>query len=188
MAGVRLEKAPGQGSIRLHKDGLVVFVKRGTQIVRPALVLPAKNITILAAGFSLRKLWFRTMQNSWRRSVLVLALLIAAIQTPTTRTQTGVRPSPPQAVFHPDKLVEMDAAIREAVADHQCPGVVLWLERNGVAYHKAYGKRALAPAEEPMTEDTIFDAASLTKVVACAPAVMLLVERGRIELEERVQT
>src|SRR4029077_8230876 len=40
---------------------------------------------------------------------------------------------------------------------------------------------------EPMTEDTIFDAASLTKVVACTPAVMLLVERGQINLDERVQ-
>src|SRR5207247_6031579 len=130
------------------------------------------------------------MQNSYRRSIPVLgtALLIAASQTPATRTQTAVRPSPPQAVFHPDKLVEMDSAINQAVADHQCPGAVLWLERNGVAYHKAFGKRALAPAEKPMTEDTIFDAASLTKVVACTPAVMLLVERGQIELEERVQT
>ena len=130
------------------------------------------------------------MQNSYRRSIPVLgvALLIAASQTPATRTQTGVRPSPPQAVFHPDKLVEMDAAVNQAVADHQCPGVVLWLERNGVAYHKAYGKRALAPAEEPMTEDTLFDAASLTKVVACTPAVMLLVERGQLDLEQRVQT
>src|SRR6266571_4949001 len=130
------------------------------------------------------------MQNSYRRSIPVLgtALLIAASQTPATRTQTEVRPSPPQAVFHPDKLVEMDAAINQAVADHQCPGAVLWLERKGVAYHKAYGKRALAPGEEPMTEDTIFDAASLTKVVACTPAVMLLIERGQIELEERVQT
>src|SRR5216117_406442 len=130
------------------------------------------------------------MQNSYRRSIPVLgaALLIAASQTPATRTQSGVRPSPPQAVFQPDKLVEMDAAVNQAVADHQCPGAVLWLERNGVAYHKAYGKRALAPAEEAMTEDTIFDAASLTKVVACTPAVMLLVERGRIGIDERVQT
>jgi uncharacterized protein YbbC (DUF1343 family) len=128
------------------------------------------------------------MQNSYRRVVLILALLIAASQTPATRTQPGVRPAPPQPVFHTNKLVEMDAAITEAIADHQCPGAVLWLDRNGVAYHKAYGKRALAPAEEPMTEDTVFDAASLTKVVACTPAVMLLVERGRIELEERVQT
>ena len=82
----------------------------------------------------------------------------------------------------------MDAAVTQAIADHQCPGAVLWLERNGVSYHKAYGKRALAPAEETMTEDTIFDAASLTKVIACTPAVMLLVERGQVGLEERVQT
>src|SRR6266853_932974 len=130
------------------------------------------------------------MQDAYRRSVLVLGavLLVAASQTPASRAQSGVRSSPPQAVFHPVKLAEMDAAVNRAVADHQCPGAVLWLERNGVAYHKAYGKRALAPAEEPMTEDTIFDAASLTKVVACTPAVMLLVERGQIELEERVQT
>src|SRR5881394_3927166 len=128
------------------------------------------------------------MQNSYRHVVLILALFIAASQAPATRTQTVVRPSPPQPVFHANKLVEMDAAITEAVADHQCPGAVLWLERNGVAYHKAYGKRALAPAEELMTEDTLFDAASLTKVVACTPAVMLLVERGQIELEQRAQT
>ena len=58
----------------------------------------------------------------------------------------------------------------------------------GASYHKAYGNRALVPAVEPMTEDTIFDAASLTKVVACTPAVMLLVERGQVKLDERVQT
>src|SRR5213592_1494968 len=118
----------------------------------------AKITTKLAAGFLLRNLWFRLMQNSYRRSILVLALLIAASQTPATRTQTVVRASPPQPAFHPEKLIEMDAAVTEAIADHQCPGAVVWLERNGVAYHKAYGKRALVPVEEAMTEDTIFDA------------------------------
>src|SRR5437660_10651151 len=46
----------------------------------------------------------------------------------------------------------------------------------------------MTPSEEPMTTDTIFDAASLTKVVATTPAIMLLVERGRIKSDERVQT
>ncbi len=82
----------------------------------------------------------------------------------------------------------MDAAIAEAIAGKKCPGGVLWFEHRGAAYHKAYGQRAVVPAPEPMTEDTIFDVASLTKVAACAPAVMLLVERGRVKLEERVQT
>ena len=81
----------------------------------------------------------------------------------------------------------MDAAINRAIADKKCPGAVLWVEHHGAVYHQAYGHRALVPDVEPMTEDTIFDAASLTKVVACTPAVMLLVERGQVSLDERVR-
>ena len=92
------------------------------------------------------------------------------------------------APFYPAKLAEMDAAINQAIADKKCPGGVLWVEHRGVTYHKAYGHRALVPAEEPMTEDTIFDAASLTKVVASTPAMMLLVERGQVKLDEPVHT
>jgi uncharacterized protein YbbC (DUF1343 family)/CubicO group peptidase (beta-lactamase class C family) len=99
-------------------------------------------------------------------------------------------PPPPSAAtpFYPAKLAEMDAAINHAIADKKCPGGVLWLEHQGANYHKAYGNRSLVPAVEPMTEDTLFDAASLTKVIACTPAVMLLVERGQVNLDERVQT
>jgi uncharacterized protein YbbC (DUF1343 family)/CubicO group peptidase (beta-lactamase class C family) len=86
------------------------------------------------------------------------------------------------------KLAEMDAAIQEAVSEHLLPGGVLWLEHGGDAYHKALGQRALVPREEPMTEDTIFDAASLTKVMATAPAMLLLIERGQVELDEPVST
>jgi len=95
---------------------------------------------------------------------------------------------PVTKVFRADKLAAMDAAITNAIAEHKCPGGVLWLEHNGVAYHRAFGNRALAPAREAMTEDTIFDAASLTKVVATTPAVMILVERGGINLDAPVQT
>jgi len=89
--------------------------------------------------------------------------------------------------FRADKLAAMDAAIREAITNHQCPGGVLWLEHRGATYHKAFGDRAQVPVREPMTEDTIFDAASLTKVVATTPAVMLLVERGQVKLDASVQ-
>ena len=51
-------------------------------------------------------------------------------------------------------------------------------------WQKAYGQRALTPAREPMTVDTIFDLASLTKVVATTPAVMQLVEEGRLRLAD----
>jgi CubicO group peptidase (beta-lactamase class C family) len=82
----------------------------------------------------------------------------------------------------------MDAAIEAAIADKKCPGGVLWLEHNGASYHKAYGSRALVPEREAMTEDTIFDAASLTKVIATTPAMMLLIERGQVKLDEPVKT
>jgi uncharacterized protein YbbC (DUF1343 family)/CubicO group peptidase (beta-lactamase class C family) len=97
-------------------------------------------------------------------------------------------PSNVQATFYPEKLAEMDDAINQAIAAKKCPGGVLWLEHRGTVNHKAYGNRALVPAVEPMTEDTIFDAASLTKVIACTPAVMLLVERGQVKLDEPAQT
>ena len=118
----------------------------------------------------------------WLRLALALALLVSGCAT---------RPPAPRA-FRADKLVAMDAAIQDAIARHQCPGGVLWLEHGGAvnprAYHRAFGSRALVPAPEPMTEDTIFDAASLTKVVAGTPAVMLLVERGQVQLDAPVQT
>ena len=61
----------------------------------------------------------------------------------------------------------MDAAIQDAVAKQLIPGAVVAVGHNGVTvYQKAYGSRALLPQKEPMTTDTVFDAASLTKVVA----------------------
>ena len=112
------------------------------------------------------------------------ALFAAGLLFPTRSGVHSVESTP--VSLRSEKLAEMDAAINEAIAEGKCPGGVLWLERNGTSYHKAFGKRALVPAAEPMTEDTIFDAASLTKVVACTPAIMLLVERGQLSLEDRV--
>jgi uncharacterized protein YbbC (DUF1343 family)/CubicO group peptidase (beta-lactamase class C family) len=83
--------------------------------------------------------------------------------------------------LHPAKLSEIDAAIDTAIANQRCPGAVLWLEHGATVHHRAYGQRATIPSPEPMTLDTIFDAASLTKVVATTPAVLLLVERGRLD-------
>ena len=68
------------------------------------------------------------------------------------------------------------------------PAGALWLERNGAVYEKAYGERSLVPDREPMTEDTIFDMASLSKVEATTPAVMILIERGQVKLDAPVCT
>jgi len=73
--------------------------------------------------------------------------------------------------------------LRKAVAKHNPEGAVVWIESGERKAVMVEGQRALVPEKEAMTEDTIFDAASLTKVVATLPSVMLLVEQGEIELE-----
>lgn len=92
------------------------------------------------------------------------------------------------SALRPEKLAEMNAAILKAISAGDCPGGVLWVEHGTASYHRAYGNRALVPTTEPMTEDTIFDLASLTKVIATTPAIMFLVERGQVKLDALVQT
>jgi uncharacterized protein YbbC (DUF1343 family)/CubicO group peptidase (beta-lactamase class C family) len=95
--------------------------------------------------------------------------------------------SPASAGMSAARLSRLDAAIAESIAKKECPGAVVLVGRRGrVVFRKAYGNRAVAPTVEPMTVDTIFDMASLTKVVATATSVMTLVEDGKIRLQDRV--
>ena len=85
------------------------------------------------------------------------------------------------------RLPSVDAVIEQAIQDGNIPGAVLVVGHNGkVIYRKAYGNRALEPRREPMTRETIFDLASLTKVVATTTAVMKLVEQGKVRLNDPV--
>jgi uncharacterized protein YbbC (DUF1343 family)/CubicO group peptidase (beta-lactamase class C family) len=84
-------------------------------------------------------------------------------------------------------LAVLDAIVLDAIQDHQIPGAVLLVGHNGqVVYRKAFGNRALEPRREPMTVDTIFDVASLTKVVATTTAVMQLVQQGKVRVNDPV--
>src|SRR2546426_8250698 len=85
--------------------------------------------------------------------------------------------------FDRGKLAEIDAEIEQAIVETNLPGAVLWIERGTNRYEKAYGHRATLPRTERMTGETLFDLASLTKVIATTPAIMLLVERGKIKLD-----
>lgn len=93
-----------------------------------------------------------------------------------------------QQKFYPEKLAQIDAVIAQNISSNQLPGGVLWLEHGNEIYQRAYGQRAVVPRAEPMTEDTIFDAASLTKVLATAPSIMILVDRGLIKLDAPAST
>lgn len=84
---------------------------------------------------------------------------------------------------------DLDAAINQAIREDKIPGAVVLVGHNGeVVYRKAYGNRALVPAREPMSADTIFDIASLTKIVATTSAMMKLFEQGRVHIDDPVTT
>ena len=81
----------------------------------------------------------------------------------------------------------IDAAINQAIEQGRLPGAVVIVGHGDqVVYRKAYGKRALVPLPEAMTADTIFDCASLTKVIATTPSLMKLFEQGRFRLNDKI--
>ncbi len=85
------------------------------------------------------------------------------------------------------RLKVLDQIVLDAIHNAEIPGAVLLVWHNGhVIYRKSFGHRALEPRREVMTLDTIFDLASLTKVVATTTAVMQLFEQGKIRLNEPV--
>ncbi|HUK48777.1 MAG TPA: serine hydrolase [Terriglobales bacterium] len=84
-------------------------------------------------------------------------------------------------------LNALDSIVETSIQNHEVPGAVLLVGHDGkVIYRKAYGNRSLEPKVEPMTVDTIFDLASLTKVIATTTAVMQLEQQGRIKLNDPV--
>ena len=92
-----------------------------------------------------------------------------------------------EATFHLDVIDEMSRAVNETIASGNIPGGVLWVERNNVDFVGIYGYRTTVPQRERMTRDTVFDIASLTKVVATTPAIMKLVDQGKIDLGDTAQ-
>lgn len=84
-------------------------------------------------------------------------------------------------------LEPIDSLVQQGIEEGEMPGAVVMIgHRGSVVFHRAYGHRQLAPSAVPMTEDTLFDMASITKPVVTATCVMLLVEWGRIGLEDPV--
>lgn len=86
-----------------------------------------------------------------------------------------------------DRFAGIDDAVKNAIARDQLPGaVVLVVHRDKVVYRKAFGQRRLVPEHTLMTEDTIFDLASLTKPIATAMSIMLLLEDGKLKLDDPI--
>jgi uncharacterized protein YbbC (DUF1343 family)/CubicO group peptidase (beta-lactamase class C family) len=125
---------------------------------------------------------FRHLRRQPRRLVAGLLLVVFASQA-FGKTLPVVVPS--SVGMSAERLARIDAAVGESIARKETPGAVVLAARRGrVVWRKAYGARAVAPQRETMTTDTIFDAASLTKVVATATSIMILVERGQVRLSD----
>ncbi len=91
-----------------------------------------------------------------------------------------------QSAFDADGLKTLEQLIDKAVAQKNPAGAVAWLEHQGQSHTFVKGARALVPVREEMSADTIFDAASLTKVIATTPCIMILADQGKIDIEARV--
>jgi uncharacterized protein YbbC (DUF1343 family)/CubicO group peptidase (beta-lactamase class C family) len=116
------------------------------------------------------------------KTIVVLAFLLArpisAQQTKTGAAGVGI------SLSH---LANIDRAIQGSIERKELPGAVVLVGHKGrVVWRKAYGARAIEPRHEAMTVDTMFDLASLTKVVATATSIMILIERGDVRLADPV--
>ncbi len=105
----------------------------------------------------------------------------------TTAVDTlGVDPTVAED-FSAEVLQTMEPLIQAAIAEKKMPGCVVCFGRQkGIAGLKAFGDKRLVPDTEPMTLDTVFDMASITKPVATATSILLLIERGQLRLSDRV--
>src|SRR5205807_1311795 len=128
----------------------------------------------------------RTHRSSFLRIRAAVFLLVGAISSPSFGVNLPQGP-PASAGMSAERLARMDSVIRESIDKKELPGAVVLIARRGrVVWRKAYGARAVEPQREAMTADTIFDLASLTKIVATATSIMILIERGQLRLADPV--
>ena len=125
--------------------------------------------------------------------VWVFLLCGAGCQVPSVTSEpseaqaTVVGKSEPSSsdTFLPGHLIRLDQAVEKAI-DQKIAWGVLWFQQGQRVYRQVYGHRSVQPKREAMTEETLFDAASLTKVIATAPSIMKLVQSGDLSLEAPV--
>lgn len=130
------------------------------------------------------------------RSILALFVIFAAVgfhagvQLLPAAAQGGelTQTDPESVGLLASQLKHIEGAVEASIQAGEIPGAVVLVARHGrIAYFKAFGNRSVKPAQEAMTADTIFDMASLTKVMATTPSVMLLTEQGILRLNDRVK-
>ncbi len=121
--------------------------------------------------------------------IIFLVLGVWAVAACTqTATHTDIPAATPRSVgLDPERLALVDGVIWDAIKAEDIPGAVLAVVRHDrIAYLKAYGNRQLIPDTLPMTLETVFDLASVSKCVGTTLSIMQLVETGRLRLMDQV--
>jgi uncharacterized protein YbbC (DUF1343 family)/CubicO group peptidase (beta-lactamase class C family) len=126
------------------------------------------------------------MRDLKLRCAILLSVAALPVWVASARTNREQAPASRSTVGSVD-LTSIGSVVMTAIGEGKAPGAVVLVGHQGqVVYFKAFGYRAMVPQKLPMTEGTLFDLASLTKVVATTTAVMQLVEQGNIRLEQPV--
>lgn len=128
--------------------------------------------------------------NRFNSFFFALAILLAVVACETPQKNIGhvksLKTPPLSSVFRLSKLVEIDSVIKQAIDDGKAPGAVLRIANSGLVYRKVYGDKSVKPERYSMNYETIFDSASLTKVIATAPSIAMLIEQGKLDLNDKV--
>ena len=119
-------------------------------------------------------------------TVFILIFLLCALSG-AAFSQRLQAAAPASVGMNTAKLEQIEQLVNADIADKKLPGAVVIVGHKGrIVYRKAFGNRSLMPKVEPMTVDTIFDVASLTKPIATATSIMILVERGKLRLSDPI--
>src|SRR5262245_30504833 len=117
----------------------------------------------------------------------LVAILLLSGASVFVGPPTRVRAEPKTSDFQSPLAENIRREVERAIAEEKLPGCVVLVGRHGeVLLREAYGHRRLEPTKDPMTVDTVFDLASLTKPIATATSAMTLIERGKLQLEDPV--
>ena len=152
------------------------------QLITKQVAAAHPNLRDLVASQALACLpWLRLVALAWTLSLLAI------------KPSDGHEPPPQLAAASPESvgmngnlLNRIDSLVDAEIQIKNIPGCVVLIAHKGKkVFHRAYGHRQLQPEEKKMELDTVFDMASITKPVATATSIMMLVERGEIRLNDK---
>lgn len=116
--------------------------------------------------------------SKMKRTILLLAAIICLSQS-FLNGQTGIDLK---------KLDAIESVATEAIDRGDAPGMVVCVVKDSaIVYLKAFGNKSVYPQTAPMTVETVFDMASVSKCVSTTIAIMQLVEQGRLRLADPVK-